>query len=53
MKTAQRMLYTCVLRINVMKRNNAVLNDLYTIEATDKIPDNCKHPLRGIQAAQN
>ena len=36
-----------------MKRNNAVLNDLYTIEATDKIPDNCKHPLRGIQAAQN
>ena len=40
-----------------MKRNEAVLRDLpdelYTIEADDKIPDNCKYPLALIQAAQN
>ena len=40
-----------------MKKNNVVLNDLpgelYTIEADDKIPDNCKYPLATIQAAQN
>ena len=40
-----------------MKRNDTVLNDLpgqlYTIEANDKIPDNCKYPLALIQAAQN
>ena len=41
----------------VMKRNDAVLNDLagelYTMEAGDKISDNCKYPLTTIQAAQN
>ena len=35
-----------------MKRNQAVLNDLpselYTIEANDKIPDNCIYPLATI-----
>ena len=40
-----------------MKRNDAVLNDspgeLYTQEAHDKIPDNCKYPLATIQPAQN
>ena len=40
-----------------MKRNEAVLNDLpgelYTIEANDKVADNCKYPLATIQAAQN
>ena len=40
-----------------MKRNEAVLNDLpgepYTIEASDKVPHNCKYPLALIQAAQN
>ena len=40
-----------------MKRNLAVLNDLpadiHTIEANDKIPDNCKYPLATIQAAEN
>ena len=40
-----------------MKRNDAVLNDflgeLYTIEAPDKIPDNCKYTLTTIQDAQN
>ena len=40
-----------------MKQNEAVLNDLpdelYTIEANDKIPGNCKYPLATIQAAQN
>ena len=40
-----------------IKRNEAVLSDLpgelYTIEASDKIPDNCKYPLALIQAAQN
>ena len=40
-----------------MKRNQAVLNDLpgelYTIEANEKIPDNCKYPLVLIQAVQN
>ena len=39
------------------KRNDAVLNDfpgeLYTIEAPDKIPDNCKYTLTTIQDAQN
>ena len=40
-----------------LKRNEAVLNELpgelYTIEANDKIPDNCKYPLALIVAAQN
>ena len=38
-----------------MKRNDAVLNDavLYTIEAPDKIPENCKYTLTTIQDAQN
>ena len=40
-----------------VKRNEAVLNnlpsELYTIEADDKIPDNCKYPLALIEAAQN
>ena len=40
-----------------MKRNEAVLNELpgeiYTIEANDKIADNCKYPLTLIQAFQN
>ena len=40
-----------------IKRNEIILNDfpgkLYTLEANDKIPDNCKHPLETIQAAQN
>ena len=40
-----------------VKRNEAVLNDLpgelYTIEADDKVPDNCKYPLAMIEAAQN
>ena len=40
-----------------IKRNDVVLNDLpdevYTIEAHDKISDNCKFPLATIQAAQN
>ena len=42
---------------SAMKKDNAALNDLpgklYTIEADDKIPDNCKYPLGTIQAAQN
>ena len=37
------------------KRNAAVLNEmaneLYTIEANDKIPGNCKYPMALIQAA--
>ena len=40
-----------------MKRNGTVLNDLpgelYLIEASEKIPDNCKYSLVLIQAAQN
>ena len=40
-----------------MERNEAVLNDLpgelYTVEADDKVPDNCKYPLAMIEAAQN
>ena len=40
-----------------MKRNKAVLNDLpcqlYTTEANDEIPDNCKYPLALLQSAQN
>ena len=40
-----------------MKKNEAVLNyllgELYTIQANDLIPDNCKYPLALIQAAQN
>ena len=40
-----------------MKRNEAVLNELpgeiYTIEANDKIADNCKYQLTLIQAFQN
>ena len=40
-----------------MKRDEAVLNDLpaelCTIEANDKITDNCKYPLALIQAPQN
>ena len=30
-----------------------MLGKLYTIEANDKIPANCKYPLALIQAAQN
>ena len=40
-----------------MKRNDTVPNDLsvelWTKEADDKIPDNCKYPLATIPAAQN
>ena len=40
---------------HAVKRNDAFLNDLpselYTIEAHDKIPDDCKYPLVTIQAA--
>ena len=40
-----------------MQRNEAVLNELpgelYTRQANDKIPDNCKYPLVLIQATQN
>ena len=40
-----------------MERNEAVLNDLpgelYTVEADDKVPDNCKYPLAMTEAAQN
>ena len=40
-----------------MKRDDVVLNELpgepYTIEANDKIPDNCQYSLALIQAAQN
>ena len=40
-----------------MKRDEAVLHEfsgeLYTKEANDKIPDNCKYPLALTQAAQN
>ena len=40
----------------VMKRNEAVLNELsdelYIIEANDKIPDNCKYPLLRIKSKQ-
>ena len=40
-----------------IKKSEVVLKylpgELYTIEATDKIPDNCKNPLALIQAAQN
>ena len=54
MKTIQNIPYG-------FKRNDAILNEccsnlpgkLYTIEADDKIPDNCKHPLATIQTAQN
>ena len=38
-----------------MKRDDVVLNELpgepYTIEANDKIPDNCQYSLALIQAA--
>ena len=37
-----------------MKRNEDVLKDLpYTVEASDKIPDNCIYPLALIHAFQN
>ena len=40
-----------------MKRNDVALNDvpgeLYTIEADDKIPDNCKYTLTTIHAIQD
>ena len=40
-----------------MKRNKVVLNDLlgklYTIDTSNKIPDNFKNPLVLIQTAQN
>ena len=40
-----------------MARNKAILNELpgelCTIEANDKIPDNCKYPLALLQAAQS
>ena len=32
---------------------NEILGELYTIEVNDKIPDNCKHALALMQAAQN
>ena len=39
-----------------IKSNDVVLNylpgEIYTIEAHDKIPDNCKYPLVIIQPAQ-
>ena len=39
-----------------IKRNEAVLSDLadelYKMEADDKVPDNCKYSLATIQAAQ-
>ena len=41
----------------VMKRNNAVLNNLpgeiYKRETDDKTPGNCKYPLATIQVSQN
>ena len=41
----------------VMKRNDAFLNDLpgelYTIEANDKIPDNCKYPMAAFHVFEN
>ena len=40
-----------------MERNKAVLNDLhgelYTVEADDKVPDNCKYSLAMTEATQN
>ena len=58
MKSIQKMRCTCIQRMNLLwKRNKAVLNDLlgnlYTTEANDKIPDNCKNPSATAQAAEN
>ena len=58
MKTIQKMPYNMYVENEpAMKRNEAVLNELsgelYIIEANDKFPDNCKHPLALIQAAQS
>ena len=59
MKTIQKMPCTFMQRMNRndMNRNDTVLKDLpgkfYTIEASDKIPDNYKYLLALIQAAQN
>ena len=60
MKASGKMPCTCAHACSnepAMKRDKAVLNDLpgqlYTTEANDKIPDNCKYQLTVIQAAQN
>ena len=60
MKASGKMPCTCAHACSnepAMKRDKAVLNDLpgqlYTTEANDKIPDNCKYQLALIQAAQN
>ena len=41
---------------SAVKRNDTVLNDLpgdlYTIQANDKIPDKCKHPIATTHTAQ-
>ena len=40
-----------------MERNEVALNDLpgelYTVDADNKVPDNCKYPLAMIETAQN
>ena len=60
MKASGKMPCTCAHACSnepAMKRDKAVLNDLpgqlYTTEANEKIPDNCKYQLALIQAAQN
>ena len=35
------------------KRNEAVLNEFYTIESNYRNPYNCKYPLVSAQATQN
>ena len=50
-------LHMYAMNEQAMKRNEAVLNnlpgELYTIEADDKILDNCKYPLALIEADQD
>ena len=50
-------LHMYAMNEQAMKRNEAVLDnlpgDLYTIEADDKIPDNCKYPLALVETDQN
>ena len=60
MKTIQKMSCICIQRIKLLQSGNRkstalyVLPDkLYTIEADDKITDNCKYLLETFQAAQN
>ena len=60
MKAIQKMPCICTMYPEnepAVKNNEAILNDLsgklYTIEANNKIPDNCKYPLTLIQAVQN